>query len=174
LLDTIGQLQTLSLVTNIFAAPPDGDLDGDGLLNSWETNDTDLNGDGVIDVGPSVGSNPSVKDIYVEVDWMEATSLLHPSHRPKPEAIEKVVDSFAAQGINLHVDVGPDSIDYVTGNPWGQNSNGNEFAHEDWIGDKSNDDELKDDWNRLKSANFGHSDRVFHHALFVHKATSLE
>ena len=166
---TISTQQILTLSTSIFAAPPDGDLDGDGLLNSWETNDTDLNDDGVIDVGPSVGSDPIKKDIYIEVDWMEAEGHLY-SHQPWPEAIEKVVDAFAAHDINLHVDVGPNSIDYVTGNTWGQNSNGNEFPHEDVIGHGGIADVLANDWERLRDANFGHSDRVYRHALFVHRA----
>jgi hypothetical protein len=80
--------------TYIIAINPHGDdLDGDGLLNNWEANDTDLNSDGVIDVGPSVGSNPSIKDIYVEVDWMEEDE--NHSHNPMAGAMQEIVNAFA-------------------------------------------------------------------------------
>jgi uncharacterized repeat protein (TIGR01451 family) len=154
----VGSNETLTLTAYLLAATPQ-DSDGDGLFDVWEMEDTDLNGDGVIDIGPSLGADPNRKDIYVEVDWMEDENH---SHKPDPAAIQKIVEAFDAQNINLHVDAGPDSIDYVTGNAWGQHSKGNAIAHDNFL------DFAK--WELLREANFGHSDRVYRHALFAHQA----
>jgi uncharacterized repeat protein (TIGR01451 family) len=161
----VGSNQTLTLVAYLLAATPE-DSDGDGLFDVWEMNATDLNGDGVIDIGPSLGADPNRRDIYVEVDWMEDE---HHSHKPDPVAIQKVVDAFDAQGINLHVDAGPNSIDYVTGTTWGQYSKGNSIAHKDVIGGVSLPFSMAEEWTALKNANFGHSDKVFRHSMFVHE-----
>jgi len=51
-----------------------GDTDGDGLLDSWERNGYDDNGDGNVDVNlPAMGANPECKDLYLELD--EANNL---------------------------------------------------------------------------------------------------
>ncbi|HJS64663.1 MAG TPA: hypothetical protein VJ767_07365 [Nitrososphaeraceae archaeon] len=85
---------------------PDGDEDGDRLLNKWEQNGIDVNNDNKIDFILR-DANPLHKDIYVEVDFMSL-------HEPQKRAIADVVDSFAnspvsnpdgINGINLHVDV---------------------------------------------------------------------
>ena len=85
---------------------PNGDEDGDLLLNSWETDGIDSNSDGTIDL-ILVGANPLHKDLYVEIDFMQ-------QHKPNPLAITDVVNSFAnapltnpngINGITLHVDV---------------------------------------------------------------------
>jgi RTX calcium-binding nonapeptide repeat (4 copies) len=52
--------------------PPQGDADGDGLLNTWETNGIPVQGGGTY---PLPGANPNHKNLYVEVDYME-------NHRP--------------------------------------------------------------------------------------------
>ncbi|KAA2282090.1 hypothetical protein [Candidatus Nitrosocosmicus sp. SS] len=85
-----------------------GDDDGDGLLNSWEINGLDINNDGNIDLDlPAMGSDPSHKDIFVEVDFME-------NHRPNQAALDEVITSFANSpsvnpdgnnGINLHINI---------------------------------------------------------------------
>ncbi len=47
------------------------DSDGDGLLDSWETNGIDVNGDGKVDLDlPAMGADPNHKDLFVEVDSM--------------------------------------------------------------------------------------------------------
>ena len=161
----VGSNETLTIIAYLLAASPQ-DTDNDGLIDIWETSDTDLNGDGVIDVGPSVGSDPNQRDIYVELDWMEDGNH---SHNPNPDAIRKIVESFAAHDINLHVDAGPNSIDYVTGNSWGQHSKGNAITHKDTVGVPNNSKDLGDEWTALVNANFGHSDRAYRHALFIHE-----
>ncbi|HEV8489179.1 MAG TPA: hypothetical protein VGQ58_05275 [Candidatus Limnocylindrales bacterium] len=56
------------------------DTDGDGLLDSWETNGyVDINADGILNAGDldfnlfPAANRPDVnhKDLYVEVDWMQ-------------------------------------------------------------------------------------------------------
>src|SRR6266446_1885690 len=86
------------------------DSDGDGLLDVWE------DGKGYTDAitGEFValpGANKSVKDIFVEVDYLSnldalAGTYLH-SHLPKQAALDMVGNAFAAQGVHVHFDVGP-------------------------------------------------------------------
>jgi hypothetical protein len=82
------------------------DTDGDGLLDSWEINGIDFDGDGATDLDlPMLGADWEHKDIFVEIDYMA-------THRPKQEAIDDVVTAFrnapvknpdGVEGINLHV-----------------------------------------------------------------------
>ena len=66
--------------------PPEGDEDGDGLLNKWEQNGIDVNNDNNIDL-ILLGANPLHKDIYIEVDYMTF-------HKPWIQAINNVIESF--------------------------------------------------------------------------------
>ncbi len=102
--------------TSEFSKCADGDKDGDGLLDSWETNGIDINGDGTIDLAlnqPPFNANPNRHDLFVEIDYMEGTH----SHRPEDasitgSALNQVVNAFAAApvanpdgttGISLHI-----------------------------------------------------------------------
>lgn len=90
------------------------DSDGDGLLNAWETNGYDDDGDGSIDVDlPAMGARPDRKDLFLELDYMNAANH---THAPTQNAIRAVVQAFAnaavpngdgTVGIQLHIDVGP-------------------------------------------------------------------
>ena len=90
-----------------------GDLDGDGVQDSWEQKGVNLDGDEDIDIDlPAMGGNPFRKDIYVEVDCLEA---INHSHCPMIGAIDDAVLAFArapvanldgTTGVQLHVDVG--------------------------------------------------------------------
>jgi hypothetical protein len=88
---------------------PNGDADGDGLLNRWETNGIDANNDGTIDL--KLSSDPynakwNHKDIFVEADYMSG-------HAPESHVIGNVTTAFAmapvhnlldsTDGITLHV-----------------------------------------------------------------------
>jgi hypothetical protein len=90
------------------------DSDGDGLLDEWEINGLDVDGDGVIDLNlPAMGANPFHKDIFVELDWRTGFP-------PRRAEIQKWKEAFAAApidaggipnpdglpGITLHVDTG--------------------------------------------------------------------
>jgi hypothetical protein len=86
--------------------PPDGDADGDGLLNSWEQSGVDANGDGQIDL-ILPGADPLHKDLYVEIDFMQF-------HTPRQVALNHVIGNFSlapisnpdgTNGINLHTEV---------------------------------------------------------------------
>lgn len=91
----------------------DIDSDGDGLLNSWEENGVDVDGDGTVDITlPSTGANPQRKDIFVEVDCLVAATH---SHCPQQQAIVDTIQAFAnapvvnidgTTGVQLHVDMG--------------------------------------------------------------------
>ena len=90
------------------------DSDGDGLLDDWEINGLDIDGDGIIDLDlPAMGANPFHKDIFVELDWRTGFP-------PQRAEILKWKEAFAAApidaggipnpdglpGITLHVDTG--------------------------------------------------------------------
>ena len=99
------------------------DRDNDGLPDIWEMNGADVDGDGVVDVDlPAMGADPNVPDIFVEVDWMK-------DRRLDTGVLKPVVEQFAAHGIRLHIDMGSDSTDFVTENPWGELSGGNEIPY---------------------------------------------
>ena len=146
------------------------DTDGDGLPDVWEKEGLDYDGDGKIDVDlPAMGADPNVPDIFVEVDWMvrPQKKILwweiskYRNLAPSEDAMKLVYDSFKQHGINLHIDVGPDSIDFVTGKKWGKLSGGNEIPYEK----KFN---IKSSWNSTVNANFSKArHNVFKHCLFV-------
>jgi hypothetical protein len=104
------------------------DTDGDGLLDVWETQGMHLNpgtltqpatfgtcaqfqGDGFPCVNlPAMGAKPTVKDIFVEIDWEQGTAPGDgPNghlHIPKIGALSMMAASFLTHGIQLHFDVG--------------------------------------------------------------------
>lgn len=151
-----------------------GDADGDALPDGWELCGYDHDGDGHIDIDlPALGADPNRPDIFIEIDWMEIPDghQAH-SHKPDPEAIEKIVSAFANAphgGTNLHVDVGPDSINHVTGQAWGELARGNSIPHQQALGSSSDSVTLSEDWNEVINEHFNHSDSVFRYGLFVHE-----
>lgn len=88
------------------------DTDGDGLPDQWEVAGIDQDCDGTPDLDlPGMGADPTIKDIFVELDWMIG-------EEPTQAAVAAVVQSFAlapanaggvstpGEGINLWVDTG--------------------------------------------------------------------
>ncbi|MBI5434720.1 MAG: hypothetical protein HZA52_17945 [Planctomycetes bacterium] len=66
----------------------EGDLDGDSLLDIWETQGIDADGDGVVDLDlPALGANPLHKDIFVEIDAMAG-------REPTQATLDRVKDAF--------------------------------------------------------------------------------
>ncbi len=117
---------------------PGADRDGDALLDSWETEGLDIDGDDVVDLDlPALGADPDHKDVFVEVDYMAG-------HRFDQAQIDAVVAAFAAApvpnldgqaGIALHVDNGPASVmDPRTGELWGTLSDQESLTHQDILG----------------------------------------
>jgi hypothetical protein len=86
---------------------PAADADGDGLLDTWETDGIDYDHDGTVDLVLS-GADPFHKDLYLEVDWMQDEH----SHAPEAQGLSDVAAAFAASpvanpdgqsGVTLHV-----------------------------------------------------------------------
>lgn len=86
-----------------------GDEDADGLLDVWETEGIDADGDGIVDIDlPSMGAQPRKKDLFVEVDALNGVPV-------DVNAFQMVKDAFAAApadqvenpdgstGVTLHV-----------------------------------------------------------------------
>lgn len=133
------------------------DTDGDGLLDDWEKNGIDVDGDGTIDLDlPAMGADPRHKDIFIEVDYMVDKGFCifgfchggH-SHKPEADALGKVIQAFAnapvsspdgRNGITLHIDAGPDTVMNPlrpNGDParlWGAASRSDALAHVDQLG----------------------------------------
>lgn len=105
------------------------DTDGDGILDCWEMEGIDVNGDGIIDLDLyAKGARPDHKDIFVEVDHMV-------SRQPSATALASVEAAFASVppalvnnpdgggGINLHLETtGADEIQLApwAADPWPQ------------------------------------------------------
>ncbi len=105
-----------------FNAALDTDTDGDGLLDSWETDGIpyigadgtnhlyilDVDGDGISD------ADPGHKDLFVEMDMMNTLGF-------SQDAVDMVVDAFWAapvpnpdgiEGITLHIIIDEDTIQF--------------------------------------------------------------
>lgn len=161
----------LNTADGTFGSHPRGDLDGDGLSNELEralgTDPTseDSDGDGLLDswevLGvrntdlPSLGADPNGADIFVQIDWMAAGH----NHEPRPESIQINIDSFAAEGLNLHVDAGDEAEGgqgHLLPAPW---------THLDNLALGSAT------YLQIKAANFDSAKRggLYHYAIFAHK-----
>ncbi|MCG5219648.1 hypothetical protein [Streptosporangium sp. KLBMP 9127] len=89
------------------------DTDGDSLLDGWELNGINVDGDTTIDIDlPGMGAMTGRKDLFLEIDCLFGTNH---SHCPLQGAVQDVVQSFAnapvsnvdqSTGIQLHIDVG--------------------------------------------------------------------
>jgi hypothetical protein len=104
----------------------EGDKDGDGIPDKWETNGIDVNNDGLVDFHLiSAGASPWHKDIFLEIDYMAG-------HQPASSVIPEVVRAFKnapvcnpdkSNGIRLHVQLDQqiqhqDSITPVRPDSW--------------------------------------------------------
>lgn len=74
-------------VNDVYTIDISPDSDGDGLLDTWESNGVDANGDGTIDL-VLPGADPNRKTIYVEIDGMIGRV-------PSAATLNTVVQAFA-------------------------------------------------------------------------------
>jgi hypothetical protein len=71
--------------TNIIVRGSHLDSDEDGLLDHWESNGIDFNGDNSIDLQlnqPPFNANVNRKDVFVEIDYMQGAHTHRPDRRP--------------------------------------------------------------------------------------------
>lgn len=165
------------------AIPPDiSDKDGDGLLDSWETNGLDVDHDGVIDIDlPAMGASVDHKDLFVEVDWMEkdptfslfaGRSVGGVSYAPNLDALKDVSDAFLHKDTRVHIDAGPNSImNPITGEKWGDRSRANRVPYvENLVPEHGSGDDAYYDWtkfNATKDGNFESARQyVFRYAIY--------
>lgn len=156
----------------------DTDRDGDGLLNIWETNGYDADGDGTVDVDlPAMGADPDVADVFVEVDWMTNSRWCvfgqcasRESHQLTSTQIRRVTNAFAdaPEAVRLHIDSGPDSA-LLNGGTWGDLAEGNR-VHETRTLDLSSDDATwQDEFDSYQAEHFDPDrEQIFHYALMGH------
>ena len=155
------------------------DSDGDALLDDWEENGIDYDGDGIIDLDlPAMGADSQHKDIFVEIDYMVLNGPGGHSHQPAAAALTTIIDTFAnapvtnpdgVNGITIHIDAGAASVmDPVGGATWGALSDSDVLAHANGLGTFGGGY----NWTAfdvLKDANFSilRAD-VFHYCVFAH------
>jgi uncharacterized repeat protein (TIGR01451 family) len=91
--------------TNIIVRGSHLDSDEDGLLDHWESNGIDFNGDNSIDLQlnqPPFNANVNRKDVFVEIDYMQGAHTHRPDRRPNntplvgATVLQAVTDAFAA------------------------------------------------------------------------------
>jgi alpha-tubulin suppressor-like RCC1 family protein len=130
----------------------DCDTDGDALDDVWELTG-DLDDDGTVEVDlPAMGADGLVKDLFVEIDWMDcavAGSDCAPGHddRMEPLALAAIITNYWCGPVKIvaHLDAGPASImnptsvdcrsRVVQGMAWGVLSHGGPTVHTS-VGDR--------------------------------------
>ena len=148
-----GALGSLGNASNANSAVPvwvfgfkGSDVDGDALPDYWEQSG-DFDDDGDVEVPlPAMGADPFVKDLFVEIDWMDCGvpgSDCTPGHSdaPDPRALDAIVVHFwcAPERIVAHLDAGsasimnPTAVDcrtrLVEGAQWGTLAFGGPIVH---------------------------------------------
>lgn len=170
------------------------DTDGDGLLDCWETDGLDVDGDNVVDVDlPGMGAHPLRKDLYVEFDCLVATDH---THCPREQGMLDVAQSFAdapvlnpdgTTGVQLHIDsgalYGSDAVTQLAGgggvvSTVGDLGGGGEAIPEagneiiDWDGDLGRP---ATNFYSLKESHFSSARAaVFRYAIFGHQTNARQ
>jgi len=151
------------------------DSDGDGLPNDWEIHGLDANQDGSIELDlPAMGSDPDHKDLFVELDSMSGLALSNAALKLVARAFDRapVRNPDGIDGINLHIDAGPDSImDIEDVTKWGALSRGGEsLPVQNVLGSFSGDNYRWNAFDSIKQAHFGSQRQpVFRYALSVNQ-----
>lgn len=160
------------------------DSDEDGLYDAWEiygvvyipesneyriASKNDYNDANFVDL-PAMGADPYKKDIFVEIDYMANDEK---SCKPSSSALKIVYEQFnksrykingIEKGINLHIDCGNNSIDYVTGKKWGKMSGSNEIEYKNNLILGEN----LENWVEIVNKNFEiNRSGIFRHCMFI-------
>jgi hypothetical protein len=167
---TIGESRDcIAWVAQVLSIGFDGaaDTDGDGLLDGWEANGNDADGNGTYDVNlQSMGASVVHKDVFVEMDTMGAESVC-PCHLPLAPDLDRIVAAFATSpyadnpdgkpGIAIHLDAGPyRGAKYDLGG-------GNLVAHDDDL------NSVYAEFPPIKAANFSTlRAKTFHYMVWAH------
>jgi len=65
------------------------------------------------------GSHPFLKDVFLEIDWVESQHPSDPSNKPSEALLQELRDIFASHAITLHIDTGNlgggEMIPYISG-----------------------------------------------------------
>jgi hypothetical protein len=125
-----------------------------------------------------MGADPDKPDIFVHIDWMADAEH---DQRPRPEALELVVDAFAnspfvsptgSVGITLHIDAGPESVLGASGRRWGWLSRAHPTPWQRNFGSAAGDTYDWTAFRALRNAPGGFADSgrgaVFHYVVFAH------
>ena len=171
----LGQVScTSSYSFTITLTDAQSDLDGDGLLDSWETDGIDFTDNGSVDLDlPAMGADPQHKDIFLEIDHMT-------NHALSQDAIDQVATAFADapvanpdgdQGITLHVDNGPASpMNPPSAQTWGALSDADTVTHQDALGSITAGGYDWSDFDLVKAGNFSvDREPAFHYAISGHR-----
>ncbi|MEA2826597.1 MAG: hypothetical protein QOG43_1036 [Actinomycetota bacterium] len=177
--------RTISAATAFASGAQELDADGDGLLDDWETNGLDVNGDGVKEVDlPAMGADPRHKDLFIEVDWMDRPQSCvlwwcwgGRSFAPMQAALDDVRATFAAApltnpdgqtGVRAHIDSGSGGVmNPVNGATWGSRSRANRVAYDQSLGQFNGNNYDWSEFNALQTPNFESARRdVFHYAIY--------
>jgi len=133
------------------------DTDGDGLPDVWEMYGITYNGE-FLDL-PAMGADPNIPDVFVEIDYKSGIDLSEYENE-----FRMVYNQFKKNNINLHIDRGINSIDFVTGEKWGYNSRSNSISGNVSVslsGDLFNPSNhflnMDDMWKKLIKINFNDS-----------------
>jgi hypothetical protein len=138
------------------------DTDGDALLDGWEANGYDFDGNGSVDVDlPAMGASPFHKDIFVEHDYM-------PEHIPSMNVLNQIASAFSGapvtnpdgkKGIKLHNDRGQGGA-YTGGNSVAETTN---------MGATCSFTDIWNGFDAYKTSNFADERlAIFHYAIWAH------
>jgi hypothetical protein len=205
--DTDGDGLTDSEEKNLPTRPIDPDSDDDGLYDGWKDNDGDCvwdEGERYGEIGdpgntdaqgrnkgsiailinnPAENPRPYVKDIYVEVDWMEECAVM--PHEMTLNARNKVVSAFISHGIVLHIDAGimggggvvphnnPTYMPLPRDSSIRKPGSMDDFYDYKWGGDRNHNGII----DGTESGSVGYFDYrragIFHYAMFAHQEKEM-
>ncbi len=166
IINTAAQSKSIRLIYNSLYI----DADQDGIPDEWEENGLDTDKDGLIDVDlKAMGAVVGQKDLFVEIDKMDKLNI-------SQKSLNMVAEQFKKHNINLHIDAGSNSIDYVTGEKWGSLSKSDTMPYEklttlyETYKDEKGKEHYKNfnGWDELSNKYFSNERRaIFRHCMLI-------